>query len=156
MEKIHLNNGLSENDIDLILDWTNSKDAEFLRQFAGEKWSYPLTKKQIQNESGSIYSIFQDDKFVGMIQVISKENDNAHIGRFLLNPNETGKGIGTTALKLFCKQLFDSDIELKSITLNVREVNKAAQRCYAKCGFMVSKEFWENGKVARMQMRLKR
>ena len=84
-------------------------------------------------------------EFIGMIQVLAQDGNRIHIGRFLLNPDEAGKGIGTAALKSFCKILFE-EMKAEAITLNVAETNDAAQKCYQKCGFTVLKKECRNGK----------
>ncbi len=141
---IHIEKGIRQADIKKIVRWTNTRNPEFLCQYAGDKWSFPLSEMQVSEEQDSIYSILRDKEFIGMIQVIKQEQDRAHIGRFLLNPNKTGKGVGTEALKNFCKILFD-DEKIGIITLNVAEFNKSAQRCYEKCGFTVYGERHKTG-----------
>ena len=118
---IHIKKGIRQADIKKIVRWTNTRNSEFLRQYAGDKWSFPLSEMQV-----------------------SEEQDRVHIGRFLLNPNKTGKGIGTEALNNFCKILFDEG-KIGIITLNVAEFNKSARRCYEKCGFTVYDERYKNG-----------
>ena len=149
---IHIEKGIRQEDIKKIVRWTNARNPEFLCQYAGDKWSFPLSEMQVSEEQDSIYSILRDKEFIGMIQVIKQEQDRAHIGRFLLNPNKTGKGVGTEALKNFCKILFD-DEKIGIITLNVAEFNKSAQRCYEKCGFTIYDEMYKNGNRT-LKMRL--
>ena len=136
--------GIRQADIKKIVRWTNTRNSEFLRQYAGDKWSFPLSEMQVSEEQDSIYSILRDKEFIGMIQVIKQEQDRVHIGRFLLNPNKTGKGIGTEALNNFCKILFNEG-KIGIITLSVAEFNKSARRCYEKCGFTVYDERYKNG-----------
>ena len=118
---IQIKKGIRQEDIKKIVRWTNTRNSEFLRQYAGDKWSFPLSEMQV-----------------------SEEQDRVHIGRFLLNPNKTGKGIGTEALNNFCKILFNEG-KIGIITLNVAEFNKSARRCYEKCGFTVYDERYKNG-----------
>lgn len=151
---IHIKKGIRQADIKKIVRWTNTRNSEFLRQYAGDKWSFPLSEMQVSEEQDSIYSILRDKEFIGMIQVIKQEQDRVHIGRFLLNPNKTGKGIGTEALNNFCKILFNEG-KIGIITLNVAEFNKSARRCYEKCGFTVYGEGYKNGNRT-LKMRLVR
>ena len=155
MDGIKLINGITAEDMKNVIQWTNSRGADFLCQWAGPRWKFPLTEKQITDEIKSIYSIMLDGKFVGMIQIVHKENLNAHIGRFIKNPNETGKGIGKTALKQFCQMLF-SDEDIHSITLNVYDFNESAQKCYLKCGFEVVEKVSEEGQPAFLHMQITR
>ena len=52
------------------------------------------------------FSIFNEEEFIGMIQEVRIEEDNIHIGRFVLNPQKTGLGFGTEALKEFIISLY--------------------------------------------------
>ena len=51
----------------------------------------------------NVFSIFNDDEFVGIIQEIRSSIDSIHIGRFVINPEKTGMGLGSMALKEFLK-----------------------------------------------------
>lgn len=153
---MELKKGLSKEDADKIIRWTNSRGADFLLQWAGPKLIFPLTDHQLACISDSLFSLYRDGTFVGMIQVIHREDGNAHIGRFLLDPEKTGRGLGTEALKTFCRMLFE-DGGLKSITLNVFEFNVQALNCYGKCGFEVVEErVDEASSKAFVRMRLNR
>lgn len=103
---IHIEKGIRQADIKKIVRWTNARNSEFLCQYAGDKWSFPLSETQVSEERDSIYSILRGREFIGMIQVLAQDGNRIHIGRFLLNPDEAGKGIGTAALTSFCKILF--------------------------------------------------
>jgi len=80
------------------------------------------------------FRIEEDGHFVGMIQKIRAEGDNIHIGRFLINPSLTGKGLGTSAMRLFISMLFEKE-GVHSISLNVFDDNPAAKGLYAKLDF---------------------
>ena len=69
-----------------------------------------------------------------MIQKIRAEGDNIHIGRFLINPSLTGKGLGTSAMRLFISMLFEKE-GVHSISLNVFDDNPAAKSIYEKIDF---------------------
>ena len=73
---------------------------------------------------------------MGIIQKIRKEHDNIHIGRFLINPELTGKGLGKRALIEFINLIFQ-DEDVNSITLNVFDYNAGAKKLYEKVGFKV-------------------
>ena len=74
---------------------------------------------------------------IGMIQQIRVEGNNVHIGRFLINPSLTGKGLGTEAMQLFIATLFE-DKSVHSISLNVFDDNPIARGLYTKLGFEVA------------------
>lgn len=141
---MHIEKGIRQSDIRKVVKWTNLRDSDFLKQYAGDKWSFPLSEVQVAAEKESIYSILIGKVFIGMIQVLKQDQSSVHIGRFLLNPEETGRGIGTRALKYFCRIPFE-ERNLEFITLNVAETNKAAQRCYQKCGFTIIQKESRNG-----------
>jgi len=49
--------------------------------------SYPLNYEKIK-ELENVYSIFDEEKFIGMIQEVRIDKDNVHIGRFVLAPEK--------------------------------------------------------------------
>ena len=125
--------GLLTKDKQNIILWTNSKGADFLQQWAGDALQYPLTMEQFDVLS-HCFRIEEDGHFVGMIQKIRAEGGNIHIGRFLINPSLTGKGLGTSAMRLFISMLFEEE-GVHSISLNVFDDNPAAKSLYAKLDF---------------------
>lgn len=118
-----------------IVKWTNEKGKDFLEQWAGKSLDFPLAIGQI-DKLDNIYSIFCENEFVGIIQKIRKEMDNVHIGRFLINPELTGRGLGKRALIEFINLIFQ-DEDVNSITLNVFDYNAGAKKLYEKVGFKV-------------------
>ena len=127
--------GLLTKDKQDIILWTNSKGADFLQQWAGDALSYPLTIEAL-NALPHCFRIETEGSFIGMIQQIRVEGSNVHIGRFLINPSLTGKGLGTSAMQLFIAMLFE-DKSVHSISLNVFDDNLIAKDLYTKLGFKV-------------------
>ena len=125
--------GLLPEDKLAIIRWTNSKGADFLQQWAGDTLPYPLTIEAL-NALSHCYRIEVEGSFIGMIQQIRVEGNNVHIGRFLINPSLTGKGLGTEAMRLFISMLFEKE-GVHSISLNVFDDNPAAKGLYAKLDF---------------------
>ena len=41
---IHIEKGIRQADIKEIVRWTNTRNPEFLCQYAGDKWSFPLSE----------------------------------------------------------------------------------------------------------------
>lgn len=144
-------------DSSLIIDWNKEKTADFLQQWAGRGYEFPITEKQIldriDNETVSdfmICKIVLENKTIGTIELmnIDKEEKKADIGRFLLNPSFAGKGYGTASLKAFTEQIF-SEFNFNKLGLTVFDFNKAAFRCYEKAGFkIVGEETRLNGWIA--------
>ena len=135
IENIEIIDGINDNNKNDIVKWTNEKGKDFLEQWAGKSLDFPLTESQI-DDLKDIYSIFCKNEFVGIIQKIRKEMDNVHIGRFLINPELTGRGLGKKALIEFINLIFQ-DEDVNSITLNVFDYNVGAKKLYEKVGFEV-------------------
>ena len=132
---MRITEGLLPEDKLAIIRWTNSKDANFLQQWAGDALPYPLTIEAL-NALSHCYRIETEGSFIGMIQQIKVEENNIHIGRFLINPSLTRKGLGTSAMQLFIAMLFE-DKSVHSISLNVFDDNPIAKGLYTKLGFKV-------------------
>ena len=132
---MRITEGLLPEDKQAIIHWTNSKGADFLQQWAGDALLYPLTIEAL-NALPHCFRIETEGSFIGMIQQIRVEGSNVHIGRFLINPSLTGKGLGTSAMQLFIAMLFE-DKSVHSISLNVFDDNPIAKGLYTKLGFEV-------------------
>ena len=132
---MRITEGLLPEDKLAIIRWTNSKGADFLQQWAGDALLYPLTIEAL-NDLSHCFRIEAEGNFIGMIQQIRIEGNNVHIGRFLINPSLTGKGLGTEAIQLFITMLFE-DKNVHSISLNVFDDNPIARGLYTKLGFEV-------------------
>ena len=132
---MRITEGLLPDDKLAIIRWTNSKDANFLQQWAGDTLQYPLTIEEL-NALSHCFRIEAEGSFIGMIQQIRVEGSNVHIGRFLINPSLIGKGLGTSAMQLFIAMLFE-DKSLHTISLNVFDDNLIAKGLYTKLGFKV-------------------
>ena len=57
----------------------------------------------------NIFSIFHEEEFLGIIQIIKIEGDNVHLGRFILNPQKVGQGLGKNALGSFVQRIFEDE-----------------------------------------------
>ena len=133
--KMKIIKGINDKNKNDIVKWTNEKGKDFLEQWAGASLDFPLTVSQIDNMS-NVYSIFCENEFIGIIQKIREETENVHIGRFLINPELTGKGLGKRALLEFINLIFQ-ERDVNSITLNVFDHNVGAKKLYEKVGFEV-------------------
>ena len=140
--------GLLTKDKQDIILWTNNKGVDFLQQWAGDALQYPLTMEQLDTLS-HCFRIEEDGHFVGMIQKIRAEGNNIHIGRFLINPSLTGKGLGSLAMQLFIAMLFE-DKSVHFISLNVFDGNPIAKGLYTKLGFEVVATVEEERKKYKM------
>ena len=137
MADVRVKPGIAPDDLEALLAWANAGGADFLKQFAGPRWRYPLTAEQVGAEAGRFWSIFADGRFAGIVQEISRDAGGVRIGRFALDPAQRGAGIGASALAQLCRRLFE-DESVEAVTLRVYRFNAPAIRCYRKCGFAFS------------------
>ena len=119
----------------LVCQWSNSLGKSFQEQWMGPKIPFPLTLQVLQDLEG-IFSIFEGEEFVGLIQKIRLEDSNLHIGRFFITPQKQGQGLGSQALRKFVSLAFENE-DIDSISLNVFEANQRAQNLYQKEGFEI-------------------
>ena len=119
----------------LVCQWSNSLGKSFQEQWMGPRISFPLSIQVLQDLEG-IFSIFDGQEFMGLIQKIRLEERNLHIGRFLINPQKQGQGLGSQTLRKFVSLAFENR-DIDSISLNVFEANQAAQHLYQKEGFEI-------------------
>lgn len=144
---IRFEKGINKDDALLLCEWSNKEGKDFQEQWMGPQISYPLNYDKIK-ELENIFSIFNDDEFIGMIQEVQVEKENIHIGRFVLEPRKTGMGLGKEALKEFINLIFE-DENIKSITLTVFDFNQNAKNLYHKLGFIIN-EVIESPKLKYM------
>ena len=133
--KIHFEKGLQLENAKLICQWSNALGESFQKQWMGPKISYPLTAQSLQKMEG-IFSIFAGEEFVGIVQKIRLEDRNLHIGRFFINPQKQGQGLGSQALRKFVSLAFENE-DIDTISLNVYEANQTAFNLYQKEGFEI-------------------
>lgn len=133
--KIHFEKGLQIENAQLICRWSNALGESFQKQWMGHKISYPLIVQSLQ-KLGGIFSIFAEEEFVGVIQKIRLEDRNLHIGRFFINPQKQGQGLGSQALRKFVSLVFENE-DIDTISLNVYEANQTAYNLYQKEGFEI-------------------
>lgn len=118
-----------------VCKWSNSLGQSFQEQWMGTMIPFPLTIQVLQELEG-IFSIFDGQEFVGLIQKIRLEGRNLHIGRFFINPEKQGQGLGSQVFRKFVTLTFENG-DIDSISLNVFEANQAAQHLYQKEGFEI-------------------
>lgn len=118
-----------------VCQWSNSLGKSFQEQWMGAKIPFSLTLQALQDLEG-VFSIFDEQEFVGLIQKIRLEDSNLHIGRFFINPQKQGRGLGSQALRKFLSLAFENE-DIDTISLNVFEANQAAKHLYQKEGFEI-------------------
>lgn len=132
---IRFEENVSTENAQLVCQWSNSLGKSFQEQWMGLKIPFPLTLQVLQDLEG-VFSIFDGQEFIGLIQKIRLEDRNLHIGRFFINPQKQGQGLGSQALRKFVSLVFENE-DIDTISLNVFEVNQTACNLYQKEGFEI-------------------
>ena len=145
-----------------LISWIKSK--EFMVQWAGPIFEYPLTEQQLNNyrdgmptnpPGRKIYSVFNadTDEHIGHIELndIDLQNNSAKICRVLIGNEYIGKGYGKEIVKAIIKLGFE-DLQFHRIDLRVFDFNTSAVKCYESVGFVhegilrearkVDNEYW--------------
>ncbi|MDD7793296.1 GNAT family N-acetyltransferase [Clostridium sp. 'White wine YQ'] len=151
---------MNKDDFYKIVDWNKDKSGDFLLQWAGPSYTYPITIVQIEDHyfnevqrkdsNAFIYKIIGDgDEVIGTIELreTDKVNKVGRVCRFLIGEEKVrGKGIGAKALNEVLRIGFE-EMGFKKITLGVFDFNIRAIKCYEKVGFKKEK-FMENSRKA--------
>ncbi|MDB5192995.1 MAG: hypothetical protein JWQ96_2558 [Segetibacter sp.] len=135
-------------DYDQLIEWIS--DEKLLTNWSGSLFSYPLSRESLdwylkdtndlQNSDALVYKAVDSKTgtVVGHISLgsISRKNKSARISRVLVGSScERGKGTCQGMIKALLKIGFE-ELALHRISLGVYSDNKAAIRCYEKCGFV--------------------
>ncbi|SDX03566.1 Protein N-acetyltransferase, RimJ/RimL family [Marininema mesophilum] len=136
---------ISPEDFSTLISWTDTP--EFLLQWAGPPFHYPLTEEQLyahwQVTKGEqpLRRIFKavdltTSEMIGHIELnnIDMENRLARLSRVLINPQIKGRGIGTDMVREVVRMGF-KEIGLHRIDLLVFNNNLSAISCYKRVGF---------------------
>ena len=132
---IRFEENVSIENAQLVCQWSNSLGKSFQEQWMGTMIPFPLTIQILQDLEG-IFSIFDGQEFVGLIQKIRLEDRNLHIGRFFINPQKQGQGLGSQTLRKFVNLAFENG-DIDTVSLNVYETNQRAKHLYQKEGFEI-------------------
>ena len=127
-----------EENIETLISWINN--AEDLMQFAGPKFTFPLTKSQIAeslvDKNRFAFAVMdKSDEIIGHAEIYFKENSFA-LGRILINNENRGKGYG----KFLTERLLEFGFKKSNMEyaeLNVFDWNKPAIKSYEKAGFKI-------------------
>ena len=133
-------------DIDQLIAWIPS--AEFLLQWAGPAFHFPLDRAQLTrhlaeaekpNPDRLIFKAVdpQTQETIGHGELggIDRRNRSASIARVLVGPPHLrGQGLGEQIINGLLVIAFQ-ELSLHRVSLNVFDFNSAAIRCYARVGF---------------------
>jgi ribosomal-protein-alanine N-acetyltransferase len=97
-------------------------------------WSARLFSQELTNSIARVKGLFVDSALVGYL-IAHVILDEAHIVSLGLAPQWRGKGGGTYLLKEFLRSVQLEGV--RSVTLDVRVSNSAAQSLYQRLGFEV-------------------
>ncbi len=148
-----------ESQTDMIVSWNEGLGEDFLRQWSGNGFTYPITREQIINDTRNRvarYMIDREGELIGTIAIMhyDPKTGSAHIGHFILDPRVRGNGYGMEAIREFVKLCFGI-LKLKELTLRVYAYNQAAVQCYVKNGFQIVERYQENGGADALLMSLR-
>ncbi|MFD0681468.1 MULTISPECIES: GNAT family N-acetyltransferase [unclassified Paenibacillus] len=135
-----------EDDFDRLINW--AKTPEFLLQWAGPMFYYPLDRKQLEKYYHSsivekplrkIYTAINTElnEEVGHIELnnVDLRNNSATISRVLVDERFRGKGYGSQMVSELLEVGF-VEMGLHRIDLFVFDFNKSAIACYENAGFV--------------------
>lgn len=144
---------LEKEDLNKIVKWNLNKSADFILQWAGPLYSYPLTISQVEdyflkevkkdNSNILLYKIIikETEEIIGTVELreIEPINKIGRVCRFLIGEEKyRGKGIGAEVLKEILRIGFQ-ELNYEKITLGVFDFNHSAVKCYEKVGFLKEK-----------------
>jgi RimJ/RimL family protein N-acetyltransferase len=135
-------------DVPTLISWISDK--EFLMQWGGPAYKFPLTEEQLRDEINMMSSeppkslmftarIADTNEVVGHIQLLGIDlvNMSACIGRVLVGNKEfRNKGIGMEMVNGILDIAFET-LNLHRVYLGVFDFNKSAIACYEKAGFKI-------------------
>lgn len=139
-------------DFERLISWAHSE--EFLIQFAGSLFSYPLTEIQLTNYlQDSTRKIFrvalsENHNIIGHCELnnIDIKNESALVSRVLIgDPDYRNKGYGKLIINSLLNIAFN-DMKLHRVELNVFDFNEGAINCYKSIGFKIEGLLRENCK----------
>ncbi|MGH0429700.1 GNAT family N-acetyltransferase [Bacillus hominis] len=137
----------TRSDFKQLINWIDSE--EFLIQWSGNAFIYPLNEKQLErytrnanyeNANTLAFKVIDEEtaKVIGHISLgqIDNINKSARIGKVLVgDTNMRGRSIGKQMMKSVLHIAFH-ELKLHRVTLGVFDFNTSAIACYEKLGFV--------------------
>ncbi|MGW6193108.1 GNAT family N-acetyltransferase [Bacillus cereus] len=148
----------TRNDFKQLINWIDSE--EFLIQWSGNAFTYPLNEQQLDSyiESANYENVNilafkavdeETKKVIGHISLgqIDYVNKSARIGKVLVgDTNMRGHSIGKQMMKAVLSIAFN-ELKLHRVTLGVFDFNSSAISCYENIGFVKEGLLRESKKV---------
>src|SRR6476469_5389297 len=142
-ERIYLRAG-ERTDIPLFVRWFNDLRTTRTLIFLGpmgtaseEAWFTEMSEHHGQDRWFFVICRLADDRPVGSIDLhqVDLRNGSASLGIAIGDPDDTGKGYGSDALRTLLGFGFDQ-LRLERIELEVYDFNDRARRLYERVGFV--------------------
>ncbi|MDA1600493.1 GNAT family protein [Bacillus cereus] len=140
-------------DFKQLINWIDSE--EFLIQWSGNAFAYPLNEQQlekyIESSNTLAFKVIDEEtkKVIGHISLgqIDNINKSARIGKVLVGDTKMrGRSIGKHIMKAVLQIAFE-ELKLHRVTLGVYDFNTSAISCYEKIGFVKEGLLRESKKV---------
>ncbi|MBE7099003.1 GNAT family N-acetyltransferase [Bacillus cereus] len=142
-----------KSDFKQLIGWIDSE--EFLIQWSGNAFAYPLNEQQLEKyiESANTlaFKVIDEEtkEVIGHISLgqIDNINNSARIGKVLVGDTKMrGHSIGKHMMKAVLHVAFE-ELKLHRVTLGVYDFNTSAISCYEKIGFVKEGLLRESKKV---------
>ena len=133
---------LKRSDFKQLINWIDSE--EFLIQWSGNAFTYPLNDQQleqyIESTNTLAFKVIDEEskEVIGHISLgqIDNINKSARIGKVLVGDTKMrGRSIGKHMMKAVLHIAFE-ELKLHRVTLGVYDFNTSAISCYEKIGFV--------------------
>ena len=112
---------------------------------------FSAQSRQNRGEYQFAVETLEGKRYIGRCGLIHVDWKNrlAECAILIGDKNERGKGYGADAMKTLCRFAFE-EMGMNKLTVRVFAFNRAAIRCYEKCGFeqegLLKKEYFREGK----------
>ncbi|MCL2352156.1 MAG: GNAT family N-acetyltransferase [Firmicutes bacterium] len=130
-------------DIRPLLEWNDGLGPDFLTQWAGFGYSYPLTRGQVTDKLDAqgaakylVFALRAEKRTVGTLELnfLNVPAGCATLCRFLIAPEQRLRGLGAKALRA-AEAYARERLGLDTLLLKVFEYNRIAVSCYKRAGF---------------------
>lgn len=138
-------------DCEFIVKANEGKSEDFLHQWAGPSYDFPITIEQIKERLvDSIYTKFFtaeiNGETIGTVELgfINYKKMECRICRFLIGEEYRNKGYGSQISNYLIDYAFN-ELKMERVLLNVSPSNSSAIKCYEKVGFKIVEKKEKNG-----------
>ena len=107
-------------------------------------WSYNILKQELENKNTTYIIAKENDEILGFAGIL-KCLDEATLNNIVVKKDHRGRGIGSELLETIIELC--SELNVKSLTLEVNSLNTPAINLYEKFGFQnlgIRKKYYNN------------